>query len=259
MPSRSAGSAPAGGPRARGLPRELPRSLPAQVARQLGIRILRGDYLPGEIIPNESELGREFGVSRSVLRESIKLLAAKGMIDTRPKRGTRVREAASWSLFDAEVLAWRLEAGVDTAFLQHLAEVRSLFESQAAALAAERASEEEVAAVEAAYQAMAEASEHEAQVAADLDFHYAVLKASGNPMMLSLAGAIWAALHLAFDVGGRQPEAWGMTLPRHHRVAEAIRARQPQEAFAAMLRVINDGAEDVRSALENSRPPRKTG
>lgn len=222
-----------------------PRSLPVQVARGVAQRILAGRYPPGETIPIESALAAEFGVSRSVLREAVKLLAAKGLLDTRPKRGTVVRAEADWSHLDPELLTWRAELGVGADFARHLAEVRRLFESEAAALAARRASPEQRLRIDAAVQAMETAAGLDAQVAADLAFHRAVLEAAGNPLLLSLGGAVWGALAQSFAVGGRDQTRWLATLPRHRRVAEAITAGEPEAARVAMLDIILRHVDEV--------------
>jgi len=229
--------------------RPPPGGLPLRVARGIALRILAGRYPPGTTIPIESALGEEFGVSRSVLREAVKLLAAKGLLDTRPKRGTRVRAESEWSHLDPELLAWRAELGVGAAFARHLAEVRRLFESEAAALAAERATPAQRSAILAAMKAMETAAELESQVAADLAFHRAILAAAGNPLLLSLGGAVWGALAHSFAVGGRDRGNWLATLPRHRRVAEAIAAGAPEAARAAMLEIIDRHVQEVDEAV----------
>lgn len=229
--------------------RPPPRGLPLQVARGIAQRILAGRYPPGTTIPIESVLGGEFGVSRSVLREAVKLLAAKGLLDTRPKRGTRVRAEGEWSHLDPDLLAWRAELGVGADFARHLAEVRRLFESEAAALAAGRGTPAQREAVLAALAAMEAAADLEAQVAADLAFHRAILEATGNPLLLSLGGAVWGALAQSFAVGGRDRGNWLATLPRHRRVAEAIAAGEPEAARAAMLEIIDRHVQEVDTAV----------
>lgn len=229
--------------------RPPPRGLPLQVARGIALRILAGRYPPDTTIPIESALGEEFGVSRSVLREAVKLLAAKGLLDTRPKRGTRVRAESEWSHLDPELLAWRAELGVGAAFARHLAEVRRLFESEAAALAASRATPAQRAAILATLGAMEAAAGLESQVAADLAFHRAILEAAGNPLLLSLGGAVWGALAHSFAVGGRDRGNWLATLPRHRRVAEAIAAGEPEAARAAMLEIIDRHVQEVDAVV----------
>lgn len=214
------------------------RGLPLRVAQKIAQRILTGHYPPGSTIPIESALAEEFAVSRSVLREAVKLLSAKGLLTTRPKLGTLVRPEADWSHLDPDLLVWRAELGVDERFARHLAEVRRLLESEAAVLAARRASPDEKAKILTAMQAMEAAQTLEAQVSADLAFHRCVLEAAGNPLLLSLGGAVWGALAVSFAVGTRDERQWHATLPRHRRLAEAIAAGDEEAARAAMLDII---------------------
>src|SRR5690606_22855808 len=100
------------------------RNLHSQVLWELGVAMVRGDYAEGEILPSDSELQQRFSVSRTVLREALKTLAAKGMIEARARIGTRVLPRQRWNLFDADVLAWHFETGPDLNFLSSLAEIR---------------------------------------------------------------------------------------------------------------------------------------
>src|SRR5881628_1717221 len=120
------------------------RGLHGAVVHDVGVRILRGDLAPGDPLPNEDELSGELAVSRTVLREAIKVLAAKRLVESRPKTGTRVRERSDWNLLDPDVLAWHLEAGLTDKFLQNTLELRGLIEPGAARLAALRATDEEI-------------------------------------------------------------------------------------------------------------------
>ncbi|MGC8470099.1 MAG: FadR/GntR family transcriptional regulator, partial [Acetobacteraceae bacterium] len=111
----------------------------ANVVRSLAARILRGDFQPGQTLPNEAALQLEFGVSRTALREAVRVLAAKGMLVSRPRVGTAVRERAAWNRLDAEVLAWSFAVAPDLAFVESLIEARRVIEPAAAAFAAMRA------------------------------------------------------------------------------------------------------------------------
>ena len=123
------------------------RNLHSDVLWELGLAIVSGRYAEGEILPSDSELLDRFGVSRTVLREALKTLAAKGLIEARARIGTRVLPRNRWNLFDGDVLAWFFELGPEVSFLRSLAEVRIGIEIEAAALAAERCGPEEAAAL----------------------------------------------------------------------------------------------------------------
>ena len=114
------------------------RSLHGQVAHQIGERILRGDIAPGQSLPNEADLSEELNVSRTALREAIKVLAAKGLLESRPKTGTRVRSRDNWNMLDPDVLAWLFADGPNAAASEMLFEIREIFEPSAAAMAATR-------------------------------------------------------------------------------------------------------------------------
>ncbi|HLW26771.1 MAG TPA: FadR/GntR family transcriptional regulator [Kiloniellales bacterium] len=227
--------------------------LPLQVAREIAQRILTGTYPPEQTIPVESVLVEEFGVSRSALREAIKLLTAKGLLATRPKLGTQVRPEAQWSHLDPDLLAWRAELGVEEEFARHLAEVRQLFESEAAALAAVRASPAQRQLILEAVVDMEQAGSLDQQVAADLAFHRHILEAAGNPLLLSLGGAVWGALAQSFAAGVKDKDAWTGALDRHRHVAKAIAAGEPEAARSAMLEIITRHVDEVGS----SRTPRE--
>src|SRR5215471_2595671 len=138
------------------------QNLPEQVVREIGLSIMRNDFKPGEALLSEPELSLQFNVSRPVLREALKLLSAKGLIESRPKTGTRVRPRSDWNLLDPDVLAWQLEAGPTREFLRDALELRQLIEPAAARLAAGRATDEEIAALQAAFTAMSEAGDLDA-------------------------------------------------------------------------------------------------
>src|SRR3954469_676249 len=99
------------------------RGLHGEIVHEIGLRILRGDLRPGDVLPGEEELGGELGVSRTVLREAIKVLAAKRLVESRPKTGTRVLPRGEWNLIDPDVLAWRLEADPDEQFFADVNEL----------------------------------------------------------------------------------------------------------------------------------------
>src|SRR5881398_2664775 len=158
------------------------QSLHGRIVHAIGRRIVSGDLRPGDLLPAEPELG----ASRTVVREAIKVLAAKGLVESRPKTGTRVRRRDDWNLLDPDVLAWQQDGAVDDALLGKLTEVRRIIEPAAAELAAARADVRDVAAMEDAFQQMEETAQaragtdFEAFVQADMRFHLAILQACRN-------------------------------------------------------------------------------
>ena len=227
----------------------------ARVARSLGVEILTGQLKPGDILPNETELMARFGISRTVLREVLKTLAAKGMVQPKTRVGTRVLDPAAWTMFDADVIAWRIELGMDAGFLKSLFEVRLAIEPVAAALAAERRSDADVVFLRDCVEDMRRPG-HSPESYAEVDnaFHIAVAAASGNPFMRSIGAVIEAALTASFTLYSPvdEPERQRATAEGHARIAEAIAARDPRAAETAMLAVITEGMS--RRDLEPSRP-----
>ena len=224
-----------------------------QIVRVLGGDILAGRIVPGQKLPPEPELLARFGVSRTALREAIKTLTAKGMLVAKTRVGTKVSDPLAWNFFDPEVLAWRVEQGMDADFRRSLVEIRRAIEPAAADLAAQRCTPQEVAELRTLLQSMSsEKSSAYAFARADLAFHVAVGSASRNPMMRSLAGVIEAALLEAFTLSPPTADTalHVETVELHERVVDAIEAGDGAGARAAMLEVIDAGytrVEDERA------------
>src|SRR5437667_9243664 len=164
------------------------RGLHGAVVHKIGVQIVSGGLMPGEPVPTEEELTGELAVSRTVLREVVKVLAAKGLVEARPKTGTRVRERNDWNLLDPDVLAWRLETAPDPLFFRDVIEVRRIIEPEAARLAAERATEEQIRELEETFREMEAASDDpDAYLAPDLRFHALILAACRNELLEQVA------------------------------------------------------------------------
>ncbi len=234
-------------------PRTYPRrGLHGAVVHDIGVRILRGDLKPGDPLPTEDELSGELDVSRTVLREAIKVLAAKRLVESRPKTGTRVQPRSEWNLLDPDVLAWQLEAGPDPRFLEDTLELRRLIEPKAARLAAERATDEEIAALQKAYDEMERAGGNfEAFKEPDLRFHTLILEACHNELLEHMASIIGSILRTLFAFASRPPGAVARATPLHGAIVDAIRARDPDAAEAAVLRLIDDTRASVEQALRD--------
>ncbi|RYE53456.1 MAG: FadR family transcriptional regulator, partial [Hyphomicrobiales bacterium] len=210
--------------------RNLARNLHSDVLWDLGFAIVSGQYAENSILPPDTDLLDQFRVSRTVLREALKTLAAKGLIEARARIGTRVLPRNRWNLFDADVLAWHFELGPEVSFLQSLAEVRIGIEIEAAALAAERRTDEQAKELVAAVDRMAGATTPEDFARHDLEFHKAVADASGNPFMASISALVEMALTAAFTISSpvNEPEALIQTVAVHRNIAKAITDKSPQ-------------------------------
>ena len=226
------------------------RNLHGKVVNELGRRIAGGGYPPGTTLPVEETLCAELQVSRTALREAVKVLAAKGLLESRPRVGTRVRPPESWNLLDPDVLAWRCATRPDPAFLLQLAEMREIFEPAAAALAARHRDEVQLAAIEAAFDAMASAEELGAWVQADLAFHDAVLQATGNPLLSPLAAMIGSALESLLGLTARTADNFNASLPDHRAVLDAIRQGDGTIAQQRMVALL----ADTRALMKRSAP-----
>jgi DNA-binding FadR family transcriptional regulator len=216
------------------------RNLHGQVVNELGRRVVGGTYAAGALLPNEDHLCIELAVSRTALREAIKVLAAKGLLEPRPRIGTRVRTTEQWNLLDPDILAWRCATGADAEFLQHLTELREILEPSAAALAATIHSAGQLADISLALDAMHDANHISDWVQADLAFHTAVLKATNNPLLMPLAAIIGSALESLLAVSARTSENFKQALPDHQKVFEAIRSRDAQSALHRMAGLLSD-------------------
>jgi GntR family galactonate operon transcriptional repressor len=217
------------------------------VVRAIALRIMRGTYPPGATLPNEAALQAEFNISRSALREAVRVLAAKGLVTTRPRTGTVVREPHEWNRIDAEVLGWSLATEPDLDFVHSLLEARKVFEPAAAELAAMRATAAEVALIERAYLGMRNNLPHavDACCVADVEFHARVLEASHNIVLQQLVGTISAALGNVFRLSTQLALSHELALSAHFDVLECIRLRDAAGARAAMIRLLGVAAADL--------------
>lgn len=227
------------------------RGLHGQTVETIGSRIVRGQYAPGTALSPDG-LGAEFGISKTVLREALRVLAAKGLVDSRQKRGTVVRPRASWSLLDADLLRWQ-GGQPDATFFANLAEVRAIVEPAGARLAASRRTEDDLARLRDALTMMAEASSDAlAVVEADLAFHQALLDAAHNELLSRMEVVIEAGLR-ARDAVVHSGEDWPDSVPLHRGVLEAIQARDGAAAAAAVLHLLEQADVDVQEIIRGSR------
>jgi len=169
----------------------------------LGLALIRGDYPPGSKLPPEQKLCEMLGVSRTILREAVKSLVAKGLISTGPKIGTIVQPAERWNWFDRDVVDWQSRIGFPAQLLDDLQELRAVIEPQAVRLACSRATAQEIADLEAAYHGMAQAvadGDDTVYIAHDYAFHFGLLRASHNQMFLQMGRALQGLLEHIFKI-----------------------------------------------------------
>lgn len=220
------------------------RNLTYALLDSVGKAIVVGAY-DANPFPTEADLAKQYEVSRSVTREAVKMLTAKGLLSARPRKGTSVQPARAWNLFDPDVLRWMLERKFSLDLLRQFNELRIAIEPMAAALAAEAADARGLAAIEAGYQRMvaAEAGDDD-PLEADIAFHIAVLEASANPFYVQFRDVVTTALRTSIRFTNRV-KGHTASLPQHRAVLTAIRARDGEAARAAMEALI----EDVRALI----------
>ena len=219
---------------------------------EIGVQIVNGELKPGDTLPDNGFVG-ESEVSRTVVREAVKVLAAKGLVESRPKVGTRVRPRREWNLLDPDVLAWQIEVGPNAEFLGQALELRRMIEPAAARLAAERATEAEIAALYEAYEAMAAAGDDlDAFMEPDLRFHSLLLEACGNELLEHMSEIFTAVLRTIFAYSSSSSRSYPRAARRHRAIVRAIEERDADAAELAVLRLIDDTKKDLASALRRS-------
>lgn len=232
------------------------RNLTHSIVHDLGIAIIQGKYSPDGMFP-EGELCEAYGVSRTVLREAVKMLTAKGLIGSRPRQGTRVLPESEWNLLDPDVLRWLLERKFSIGLLLEFTEVRLAIEPRAASRAARVASAEEKAAIMAAIERMMAAERNEDNpLTSDIAFHVAVLKASGNRFYERLTDLTETALRFSIQRTNEYKGVRTGNVLDHKRVADAILAGDSEEARSQMFQLLQ-GALDLMRDVEDKTARKK--
>ena len=224
-------------------------NLTYQLAHDLGTAIVIGKYSIGESLPTEAELCIQFDVSRSATREAVKMLSAKGLIASRPKKGIRVLPESNWNMFDTDVLGWILSSNPSLTLLKSFTEVRAAIEPQAAALAAMNATCEELEEIEKALSRM-EAAEKGLDDALDSDiaFHTSILKASGNPFIVQLTDFISTALQVSIRYTNKAKGVAG-DVQMHADILNTIKSRNPEKAREAVKQILDEALELINNNL----------
>ncbi|MFD8494566.1 FadR/GntR family transcriptional regulator [Amycolatopsis sp. NPDC059657] len=226
-----------------------PRGLHGQTVELLASRILSNEFAEGTVLDLPA-LRAELDVSLTALREALKVLTAKGMIDARQKRGTFVQPRTRWNMLDADVMRWQTAAAAatDPDLFDELTEVRAVVEPAAARMAAERADAADLRALADALRRMGEAgSDLDAMVAADLEFHRLLLAATHNNFLLQIERVI------AIGLAERDKLVHGTAqaddpVPSHQAVYNAIAARDPEGAETAMRALVDKSSADLKQA-----------
>ncbi len=228
------------------------RGMHGRVVDELGLRILSGKLEAGAIVDTE-ELATSYDVSRTVVREALKVLAGKGLIDARPRRGTFVRERTNWNLLDPDVLRWQFDSVTDISILENLHEVRVMVEPAAAELAAMRRTDDDIRVLNSALVAMAIADATADAIAeADLEFHLGLIAATHNELVEQLSVIIGIGLSARDTYVHTHRVSIKRGLDMHRQIALAVERQDPIAARAWMIKLLESAARDVR---ELSTPP----
>lgn len=225
----------------------LGRNLTYGLLDAIGRAVVVGDY-DHSAFPTEAELAKQHGVSRSVTREAVKMLTAKGLLSARPRQGTIVQPASSWNLFDTDVLRWLLDRQFSLQLLRQFNQLRVAIEPEAAALAAVNAGEADREAIRAGLRRMEAAEQGEDDALdADIAFHIAILQASGNPFLAQfremVATALRSSIRFTNRIKGRSAN-----VADHAAVLDSILSRNPDKARRAMKKIIGDVLELIDGA-----------
>ena len=233
--------------------RIMPQNLTRSVVEELGLSIVKGSYGPDSKFPIEADLSKQFEVSRSVMREAVKMLTAKGLLSARPRQGTRIEPENRWNLLDPDVLRWLLERKFSLKLLIEFTEVRLAIEPQAAYIAAHKATDESLLPIRNAMARMiASESQHEDPLKADIDFHVAILKASSNRFFIELEDLTESALRTSIRITNQIKHAGN--IEDHQKILNAIEARDPEAAKAATKELLDEVMALIMTVSENSLP-----
>jgi DNA-binding FadR family transcriptional regulator len=229
-----------------GNPGERPTQIHDAIAHDLGVAIVSGVYTPGQMLPGEAKFSSGLKVSRGAYREAIRILAAKGLVKSRTKSGTRVSERRRWNILDIDVLAWMFETEPSEAFIRDIFELRLIVEPAAAALAATRRTSRELGRMGHALEEMERfglLSEHGR--AADQAFHNMILESTRNEAVISLSSTISAAVGWTTVFARRERAAVRDPMPDHYRLFDALAQGDPRQARTCMITLIDHALQDT--------------
>jgi DNA-binding FadR family transcriptional regulator len=233
------------------------QNLTYAIVERLGEAVVTRAYAKGDPFPIEAQLCKQFGASRTVLREAVKMLTAKGLLSARPRQGTRIEPEERWNLLDPDVLRWLLERKFSLELLADFTEVRMAIEPMAARLAARDATPESLAPIQGAVERMRAAARGEDDpLASDIAFHVAVLHASGNRFYAQLEQLINAALRTSIRVTNQFKGVPLADIDDHKKVLDAIEDQDAEGAAAAMSAMLEETMELIVAARRKPKPPR---
>ncbi len=226
------------------------QTLPEKVVHELGQRIVRGDFAEKGSLPTEPELSAELGISRNVLREAVKVLASKGLLDVRPKTGMRIRTEDHWNVLDPDIVGWFAIDGSQLRNARDFVEFRHIIEPKASYLAAIRANDADIEAIRAALVALEACIGRPADVpAADIVFHRSIYDASHNVVLRHLGSLIAPMMQIQVMMTTEHPGSFEKGLPLHRKVTKAIAKRNANQAETYSRLLVNMPYQDLQERL----------
>lgn len=225
------------------------KSLHSQIVHDIGMGIVAGRWEPGQKLPAEALLCEEYAVSRPVLREATRVLVAKGLVYSKPRVGSVVRPRGEWHLLDPDVLHWLMQSSPQNDFFAMLTNVRAVIEPAAAAMAAQYATPEEVAAIAEAYERMEASGSADSLLQPDLDFHARIADATHNDLLTHLCNMLSSALREALRYSNQRPNLHELALPRHKAILTAIEHGDALGARQAALVQLDDARDALGAVL----------
>jgi DNA-binding FadR family transcriptional regulator len=227
------------------------KSMHPQIVRDLGMRIVAGEFPPGARLPAEAELCASYAVSRSVLREATRVLVAKGLVVSKQRAGAIVRPRSDWHLLDPDVLYWLIQTKPAPEFVETLMTVRRIFEPAAAALAARVATDEQLRGISEAYAGMESARTPQELLEPDLAFHRRIAEATGNDLLAYIGNMLSLALRESIILSSKLPNTHALSLPRHKAILTALLNHDPLGARQATLVQLEETREDISRILDS--------
>ena len=226
------------------------KSMHARIVRDLGMRIVGGQFKPGDRLPGEAGLLADYEVSRPVLREATRVLVAKGLVVSRQRAGAIVRPRNEWHLLDPDVLYWLIQSQPQAEFVETLLTVRRVFEPATAALAAKVASDAALRGIAEAYEGMEAATTAAELLEPDLAFHRRIAEATNNDLLAYIGNMLSLALRESIKLSSRLPNTHALSLPRHKAILTALLNRDPLAAHQATLVQLKETREDLSLILD---------
>ena len=221
----------------------------ARIVRDLGMRIVAGEFEPGDRLPAEAPLLAEYDVSRPVLREAVRVLVAKGLVLSRQRAGATVRPRNEWHLLDPDVLYWLIQTQPPPKFVETLLTARRVFEPAIAALAAKVATDEALRGIADAYAGMEAARTPAELLEPDLAFHRRIAEATNNDLLAYIGNMLSLALRESIKLSSKHPNTHALSLPRHKAILTALLNRDPFAAQQATLVQLKETREDLSAVL----------